>query len=229
MAVLSVTENLLCLGFGVGMTNLAFFTMSGEIFRTKLSFVNNTFSASHALVAVGLAPVTQFLIEHYGWRGAMLILGGIVLQAVPISLLSGRYFEKIKTVQAESIEKSNCKPTDAPSKNARMSACSQIICLLRNPLFLTYGLSMTFATIARLSVLLFTVRYAQSVGISNGMAVSLITVQEVLSMICGPLLGFLTSSSNAEVKMNTKQSENILVVVNRATMCPASTLDNLAA
>lgn len=192
-------------GFGVGMTNLAFFTMSGEIFQTKLSFVNNTFSSSHALVAVTLAPLMQFLIEYYGWRGAMLILGGIVLQAVPISLISGRLFEKIEIAQGKSMDEINPRLAHRDGVSGKTNTTSQIIRLLRNPLFLTYGFSMTCATVARLSVLLYTVRYAQSVGVSDGMAVRLITLQEVLSMVCGPLLGFLTSSPNAEVKMNNKQ------------------------
>ncbi|KAJ7332871.1 hypothetical protein JRQ81_015051 [Phrynocephalus forsythii] len=57
-----------------------------KYFKKRLA-VANAIGRSGMGVSVVLAPFVQFLIETYGWQGALLIYGGIMLNLIPSSML----------------------------------------------------------------------------------------------------------------------------------------------
>ena len=68
-------------GTGLGLVGDPPFAVLGDYFDDNYSLVNCLafLGSSAALIAIG--PLTQILESTYGWRGALLVLGGIFLHA----------------------------------------------------------------------------------------------------------------------------------------------------
>ena len=65
-------------GIGIGIINQATMVILGYYFEKRLALANGI-----ALTAVGLSlfvipPLAQFLIDEYGWQGALLIIAGLL-------------------------------------------------------------------------------------------------------------------------------------------------------
>ncbi len=75
-------------GIGVAMTGMVpASAMLSRWFHTRLSrAIGIAFSATGVGIIV-FVPIAQALIENYGWRSAYLILGGVLLAALPVVLL----------------------------------------------------------------------------------------------------------------------------------------------
>nr|XP_039255360.1 monocarboxylate transporter 12-like isoform X1 [Styela clava] len=215
---------------GVGICNLSWYTMSGHAVPERLSFVNNMFSTSHSMVGFVMAPLTQYLIELYGWRGALLLTGGIILNALPLGLLMTWYYKMILSNKLK--VKSNNNDSHIPAED---STSNELPCcekdgqstkrksgetmksgspetwkrLLTNRYFVCYAFAMSFVTVSRFSVGLYTVRYAQSVGINESKAIWIITLQELSSVLVGPISGYLTSFSASSIrKMSIRDQDS---------------------
>nr|AKN21511.1 slc16a-16 [Schmidtea mediterranea] len=121
----------------------------GMIYLTCVVIVNNYFEKRRGL-AVGIAvcgsglgtfifgPLIQFLIELYGWRGAMLIAGGILFNLIPCGLL----FQKLPTHTLNEASNLNKK-----KENSIKNTIKLVLKLFSNPIFILYGLSNFFSCV----------------------------------------------------------------------------------
>jgi MFS family permease len=85
-----------CIGLAVGLGGTCLGTITGSLLLNR--WYGPRLPAALAVVASAagagvllLVPLSQILIDHYGWRGAYQILGGVMLAAtVPLLLLPWR-------------------------------------------------------------------------------------------------------------------------------------------
>ncbi|XP_039565460.1 monocarboxylate transporter 5 isoform X3 [Passer montanus] len=74
------------LGMGFACLYQAAAVMTARRCRARLAFSNALARSGMGLTFL-MAPFTQLLIEAYGWQGTLLIVGGIMLNLVPSSML----------------------------------------------------------------------------------------------------------------------------------------------
>ncbi|KTG43890.1 hypothetical protein cypCar_00043604 [Cyprinus carpio] len=66
-------------GFGLAFNLQPALTMIGKYFYKKRPIANGFAMAGSPVFLSTLAPLNQYLINEYGWRGSFLILGGLLL------------------------------------------------------------------------------------------------------------------------------------------------------
>ncbi|XP_071841915.1 monocarboxylate transporter 13-like isoform X3 [Apostichopus japonicus] len=72
----------LCLtlsGFGLGLALTPSLTMISRYFSKRYSLANGLAYSGSGVGILILAPVSQIFLDTYGWRGALLLLGGLCL------------------------------------------------------------------------------------------------------------------------------------------------------
>ncbi|XP_038075963.1 monocarboxylate transporter 11-like [Patiria miniata] len=74
-------------GCGISFANILTRAMVGRYFTTHYTAANGIGHAGHSVALIVFAPLTQLLLDTYGWRGAMLLLGGICMHLVPCGTL----------------------------------------------------------------------------------------------------------------------------------------------
>lgn len=135
---------IIVLGFFLGCTSCmaymnAFIVMGIEFGDAGKSFIT-VLSLAGPLCGIIFPNLIPIFLHQYGWRGGMLILGGISLQMIPLSLfllLSKKYKKKKKRMKEASKPQNvefnpNTNPnSDAQEKNLDFS-------ILRNPLYIAY-------------------------------------------------------------------------------------------
>ncbi|XP_077977636.1 monocarboxylate transporter 12-like [Glandiceps talaboti] len=76
LAVLYFTYGIL-VGFGFGLMFVSVILHISKYFKKKFAIANGIFFSGLGIGVIGLSPLLHYLIELYGWRGAMMIVGGI--------------------------------------------------------------------------------------------------------------------------------------------------------
>lgn len=69
-------------GLGFGLIYLPAIVSVTQYFEAKRSLATGIAVCGSGFGTFVFAPLTKYLIESYGWRGAMLIIGGIVLNCI---------------------------------------------------------------------------------------------------------------------------------------------------
>ncbi|KAJ6659515.1 hypothetical protein lerEdw1_018750 [Lerista edwardsae] len=92
VSTLATSISFLCLSMGL-LSGLGFAclyqvaaVMTVKYFRKRLALAN-AIGRSGMGLSVALAPFVQLLTDTYGWRGSLLIYGGLMLNLVPSSML----------------------------------------------------------------------------------------------------------------------------------------------
>jgi len=140
-------------------------------------------------VAGGLVPVfAAQLIEIFGWRDAMAILGGIML-AVPLpiaALLARSTPEEV----GESPDGAAAPDTDAPATPS-VSPLSTTD-LLRRPVFWLCGIMFALQFAAGSVSVIYTVPYAQQLGLGLVASASILSLRSLFGALGKVLLGSLS-------------------------------------
>ncbi|XP_078001101.1 monocarboxylate transporter 12-like [Glandiceps talaboti] len=76
LAFLYFTYGIL-VGFGFGLMFVSGIIHISKYFKKKFAIANGLYYSGSGIGVIGLAPLLHYLIEVYGWKGAMLIVGGI--------------------------------------------------------------------------------------------------------------------------------------------------------
>lgn len=75
------------LGIGFGLIYLPAIVSVGYYFSTKRAFATGIAVCGSGLGAFVFAPLTQFLLETYDWKGALLIVAGLALNCAVFGAL----------------------------------------------------------------------------------------------------------------------------------------------
>ncbi|XP_064621088.1 uncharacterized protein LOC135483943 [Lineus longissimus] len=136
-------------------------------------------------IAVGMLVyplITRALIHHYGWRGSLLLLGGIYLNALPLSLL-------IQPIDN----------TDKKTHHMKQEKWSIKIFSEKRYVFLCLGYLLITGCMA--TVFFFLPSYAVSLGEDNDTASVLISYMGVASLVGRIFYSFLGHHKKVDVMM----------------------------
>jgi MFS family permease len=177
----ATSQLMFLLGYGVfvGAAGGSFFA---PVISTVTHWFDKHLALAVSLVSVGigmapltLSPLTAWLVEHYGWREAMTMIGVLVFLAViPAAFLIHRPERSVHAAPAANA------PEPASIHHDTLQA-------LKTPQFITLAAAYFFCCGAHSGPIFHTISYAQVCGVSAMAAVSIYSV-EGLAGLGGRLL-----------------------------------------
>ncbi|XP_023233486.1 monocarboxylate transporter 12-like isoform X1 [Centruroides sculpturatus] len=94
----------LCTGAGFGLMYLPSIVSVTCYFEKKRAFATGVAVCGSGMGTFALAPLTEYLVESYGWKGSMLIISGLVLNCC----VFGSLFRSLDTKPSKNPEKLEC-------------------------------------------------------------------------------------------------------------------------
>ncbi|KAJ8307977.1 hypothetical protein KUTeg_012851 [Tegillarca granosa] len=92
-------------GIGIGMVYLPSVLMVNSYFNQKRGIAQGIVTSGSGVGILVLAPLMEVLLENYGWRGAVLISAGLVLQLCVCSLLMRPLYIHTKSSVTRNVDK----------------------------------------------------------------------------------------------------------------------------
>ncbi|XP_045424037.1 monocarboxylate transporter 12 [Lemur catta] len=191
-------------GLGFALCYSPAIAMVGKYFSRRKALAYGIAMSGSGIGTFILAPVVQLLIEQFSWRGALLILGGFVLNLCvcgalmrPITLKEDPATPEqnnVRRTQKEDFKRASLY-SPLTDKWAQTCPCcslqqeysfvlmSDFVVLAISVLFMAYGCSPLFV---------YLVPYALSVGVSHQQAAFLMSILGVIDIIGNITFGWLT-------------------------------------
>ncbi|XP_066211904.1 monocarboxylate transporter 12 isoform X2 [Saccopteryx leptura] len=195
---------MLC-GLGFALCYSPAIAMVGKYFSRRKALAYGIAMSGSGIGTFILAPVVQLLIEQFSWRGALLILGGFVLNLC----VCGALMRPITLKEDHTIPEQNhvCR-TQKQDFNKRVSPCSRLTkewvqtclcCSLQQEYsfllmsdFIVLAISVLFMAYGCSPLFVYLVPYALSVGVSHQQAAFLMSTLGVIDIIGNITFGWLT-------------------------------------
>uniref|UniRef100_A0A8C8SFJ6 Monocarboxylate transporter 12 n=1 Tax=Pelusios castaneus TaxID=367368 RepID=A0A8C8SFJ6_9SAUR len=195
-------------GLGFALCYSPAIAMVGKYFNKRRALAYGIAMSGSGIGTFILAPVVQLLMEQFSWRGALLILGGFVLNlCVCGALMRPITLKEDHKNPPEFLEQEYA--SEAPKQDlTQLSICSPLIkawfyeCLcccswqeynfLLRPDFLVLAASVLFMAYGCSPLFVYLVPYALSVGVSHQQAAFLMSILGVIDIIGNITFGWLT-------------------------------------
>eukprot|EP00058_Branchiostoma_floridae_P022536 XP_002608026.1 hypothetical protein BRAFLDRAFT_74977 [Branchiostoma floridae] len=149
-------------GFGISLMYAPSLAMVGRYFDRRHGTANGIVVCGTGVGQFALPPLFQFLIDEFGWRGALLIVAGLMLNGC----VCGALMRPIHL--AEDRTKEQHRP------------------------FLVYSVSMFGMVLGISVVFVHLVAHAQNLGVEKTSSVFLLSIMGVTEIISRPLNGWLS-------------------------------------
>lgn len=191
-------------GLGFALCYSPAIAMVGKYFSRRKALAYGIAMSGSGIGTFVLAPVVQLLIEQFSWRGALLILGGFVLNLCvcgalmrPITLKEDRPSPEQNCVCRT--QKEDCKRASPYSPLAKEWAQTCLCCSLQQeysfllmPDFVVLAVSVLFMAYGCSPLFVYLVPYALSVGVSHQQAAFLMSILGVIDIVGNITFGWLT-------------------------------------
>ncbi|XP_072545001.1 monocarboxylate transporter 12-B [Salminus brasiliensis] len=173
-------------GVGFALCYTPAVAMVGTYFSERKALAYGIAMSGSGIGTFVLAPVVQLLIEHYSWRGALLILGGVVSHLC----VCGALMRPLD---------SHCFPikTEAPGENKEKEGCfflsaTEEYSFLLIPDFLLLSVSFLFLAFGCSVPFVYLVSYSLSIGVSHQQAALLMSVLGVMGIVGNITFGWIS-------------------------------------
>ncbi|XP_051837578.1 monocarboxylate transporter 12 [Antechinus flavipes] len=192
-------------GLGFALCYSPAIAMVGKYFNKRRALAYGIATSGSGIGTFILAPVVQLLIEQFSWRGALLILGGFVLNLCvcgalmrPITLKED-HKNLPKQDPVSKTPKENLPPLSLCSP--LLKECTQpcLCCSLQQEYhflliadFVVFATSILFMAYGCSPLFVYLVPYALSVGVSHQQAAFLMSILGVINIIGNVTFGWLT-------------------------------------
>uniref|UniRef100_UPI00398E583E monocarboxylate transporter 2-like n=1 Tax=Pristiophorus japonicus TaxID=55135 RepID=UPI00398E583E len=199
----------LCIGC-IGGLGLAFnlqpsLTMIGKYFYKRRPIANGLAMAGSPVFLSTLAPLNQYLVNFFGWRGSFFILGGILLNCcVAGSLmrpLQPKISSNIKDVQFTALKTDESRNVgDGLLQKKKRSTFFEVLNknldlnLFKHRGFLIYLSGNVIMFFGFFSPIVFLAPYAKHMGIDEYSAAFLLSILAFVDMFARPSMGLLANS-----------------------------------
>ncbi|XP_021007351.1 monocarboxylate transporter 12 [Mus caroli] len=191
-------------GLGFALCYSPAIAMVGKYFSRRKALAYGIAMSGSGIGTFILAPVVQLLIEQFSWRGALLILGGFVLNLCvcgalmrPITLKEDRSVPE-KNHNRES-QREDCKQASLYSPLTKECTETRLCCSLQQEYgfllmsdFVVLAVSVLFMAYGCSPLFVYLVPYALSVGVSHHQAAFLMSILGVIDIVGNITFGWLT-------------------------------------
>ncbi|XP_055747688.1 monocarboxylate transporter 12-B-like isoform X1 [Salvelinus fontinalis] len=196
-------------GIGFALCYTPAIAMVGSYFCERKALAYGIAMSGSGIGTFILAPVVQMLIEHYSWRGALLILGGVVANLCvcgallrPITLkeeeeahgpvaLDTECGYGVKAPVVSMLEESLAINNNNNSHRCFCFQSMQEYCFLLMPDFLMLAVSFLFLASGCSLPFVYLVPYALDVGVSHHQAAFLMSILGVIDIVGNITFGWL--------------------------------------
>ncbi|KAM9467596.1 monocarboxylate transporter 2 [Clarias gariepinus] len=194
----SVVELYICIGviggFGLAFNLQPALTMIGKYFYKKRPIANGLAMAGSPVFLSTLAPLNQYLINAYGWRGSFLILGGLLLNCcVAGSLMRPLPQPSTKNDAKNDDEEVQTTKTEKPTAWQIINKYLDLS-LFKHRGFLIYLSGNVIMFLGFFAPIVFLSPYAKDNGVDEYSAALLLSILAFVDMIARPSMGLLANT-----------------------------------
>ncbi|KAI5620711.1 monocarboxylate transporter 2, partial [Silurus asotus] len=193
----SVMQLYICIGM-IGGFGLAFnlqpaLTMIGKYFLKKRPIANGLAMAGSPVFLSTLAPLNQYLINAFGWRGSFLILGGLLLNCCVAGSLMRPLPQPATTNKAKNEE--TVPGTKMPKSSAWQTVNKYLdLSLFKHRGFLIYLSGNVIMFLGFFAPIVFLSAYAKDNNVDEYSAAFLLSILAFVDMFARPLMGLLANT-----------------------------------
>ncbi|XP_019646533.1 PREDICTED: monocarboxylate transporter 13-like [Branchiostoma belcheri] len=183
-------------GFGFSLMHSPSLAMIGRYFDKRHATANGIAVCGTGIGIFAFPPLYQFLIDEFGWRGALLIVAGIPLNGC----VCGALMRPIKLKEDRKDEKVDIEPqgsTDQEQKKRLLHFCEKVmeafdVTLLKHRPFLVYCVSLFGTSLGNSMIFVHLVAHAQHIGVEKTPAAFLLSILGISEAVSRPLHGWLS-------------------------------------
>ncbi|XP_041967104.1 monocarboxylate transporter 13 isoform X2 [Alosa sapidissima] len=239
-------------GFGYALTWTPTVTMLGWYFDQRRPMANALASTGECIITFVLTPLFQLLVDHYSWRGAMLVQGAIQLNLCVCGALlrplraparapqQQRDGEVVEEEEMEAPASTTMKlnmdsdvkavpiHTDHDAAKSGTSCVDSDVqryvdyTLVTNVHFMVYSLFGVFAALGFFAPALFLVPYARTQGLDEYEAAMLVSLSAVLDLIGRVFFGWVANLRLAKTTVR-QLTASVLALGTVLLLCPLAT------
>ncbi|XP_078695226.1 uncharacterized protein LOC144924148 [Branchiostoma floridae x Branchiostoma belcheri] len=183
-------------GFGLSLMHSPSMAIIGRYFGRRHATANGVGVCGSGIGTFAFAPLYQFLVDEFGWRGALLIVAGIPLNGcVCGALMRPIHLKEDRKEEEFSIEPQGS--TDQVSKKGLLHFCEKVmeafdVTLLKHRPFLVYCVSLFGTSLGSSMIFVHLVAHAQHVGMEKTPAAFLLSILGISEAVSRPLHGWLS-------------------------------------
>ena len=155
----------------------------GDYFKKYVGLAQAILTSGSCVGYTICPPILALLVEYYGWRGAMLLLGGLNLHGFIMALL----FPSSKRKPPKTPVKQS-QDSSTPTEKATKSIFDDFV-IVKDVKFVIYLACMGVGSVGQTTMYVFMVARAQSIGISKENSALLFTIYGIVSIFSRPLFG----------------------------------------
>ncbi|XP_043079939.1 monocarboxylate transporter 2 isoform X2 [Puntigrus tetrazona] len=189
-------------GFGLAFNLQPALTIIGKYFLVKRPIANGLAMAGSPVFLSTLAPLNQFLFDHFGWRGSFLTLGGVMLNCCVAGSLMRPIEIKMKLPVSKTTDENNAGELDVTPQTAesKQSGCAAKInqfidvSLFKHRGFLIYLVGNVLMFFGFFAPVVFLAPYAKHQGIDEYSAAFLLSIFALVDMFARPGTGLVANT-----------------------------------
>ncbi|XP_066288597.1 monocarboxylate transporter 12-like isoform X2 [Branchiostoma lanceolatum] len=183
-------------GLGFSLMYSPSLAMIGRYFDERHATANGIAICGTGVGQFALPPLFQFLIDEFGWRGALLIVAGILLNGCVFGALF-RPIHLKEDSREEHVEREKQNSCSDPKQSKGVASLRQImetfdVTLLKHRPFLLYGTSLLGTVLGMSIIYVHLVAHAQILGVEKTQAAFLLSIMGVSDAISRPINGWLS-------------------------------------
>ncbi|ROL40972.1 Monocarboxylate transporter 2 [Anabarilius grahami] len=192
-------------GFGLAFNLQPALTIIGKYFLVKRPIANGLAMAGSPVFLSTLAPLNQFLFDHFGWRGSFFILGGVLLNCCVAGSLMRPIKIKIKPPVSQTTDDNDTRELDVNPQTAGQDKSKQSGCaakvnqfidvsLFKHRGFLIYLVGNVLMFFGFFAPVVFLAPYAKHQGIDEYSAAFLLSIFALVDMFARPGTGLVANT-----------------------------------
>ena len=172
-------------GCGVGLSYLSCMVCVQHYFTRRRALASGITMTGFSISTLVLPPFTRWLLDLYGWRGALMILAGIHIEGIFLSAL-------LRPLPSQ-MRPRNPPPTKHREGHLVAHLCRQLfdVSLLKDLRFMLYGAGTLCSAIGIVTFLNHFVNRALSVDIEKYHATYLMSIYGITSCVFRVVFGFV--------------------------------------
>ncbi|KAI8498998.1 hypothetical protein Bbelb_234510 [Branchiostoma belcheri] len=181
-------------GLGISLMYSPSLAMIGRYFDKRHATANGIAVCGTGVGIFALPPLFQFLIDEFGWRGALLIVGGLLFNGcVCGALMRPTHLEEDdhSKEQVDNERSEDKKMTTLVSIGQKIMETFDVILLKHRP-FLVYCVSLFGTSLGNSMIFVHLVAHAQNIGVEKTSAVFLLSIMGISEVVSRPLHGWLS-------------------------------------
>ncbi|NXV73520.1 MOT2 protein, partial [Atlantisia rogersi] len=175
-------------GLGISFSWTPAISIVSHYFSKRRALANAIASAGECAFAFTFGPFFQWLISQYGWKGALLIIGGIQLNICVCGILMRPLASSSLHSETETLPGNGMSVKDKEDKFAMAHKTFNWM-LVRRPEFVLYAIFGILAAMSFFVPPLFLVPLSYSLGIDESWTASLLSILAIVDfagrLICG--------------------------------------------